>query len=160
MKDIKGYEGKYAVTTDGRVYSYSKERFMSQRYCKGYPMVNLFKDGKKTTRFVHRLVAETYIPNPDNLPQVNHLDENPGNPRLENLEWCTAKGNINYGTSQERRVKSRQVPVYCEELDKVFESGKVAAETLGLFATNICGACRGKYKTTGGMHFRYAEVSA
>ena len=73
MKDIKGYEGLYAVTSCGRVWSYRRNKFLAPATIKsGYNYVNLYKDGKKKFCRVHRLVAEAYIPNPDNLPQVNH----------------------------------------------------------------------------------------
>ena len=70
---------------------------------KGYLQVELRDDyGKRKIKKVHRLVAETFIPNPDNLPEVNHKDENKQNPSVSNLEWCTSKYNSNYGIRKER----------------------------------------------------------
>ena len=157
MKDIKDYEGLYAITRDGNVWSYKSKKFLkpADNNGKGYMTICLIKNGKKKTHYIHRLVAEAFIPNPDNLPQVNHLDENKSNNCVENLEWCDAKYNINYGTRIERISK----PVYCEELNRTFKSGKEAAKELGISNENICNCCKGKLKTTGGFHWRYAETS-
>ena len=89
MKDIQGYEGLYAVTSCGKVWSYKNERFLKP-YKKrdGYLEVYLYKGGERKHYIIHRLVAMAYIPNPDNLPQVNHKDENKENNALPNLEWC------------------------------------------------------------------------
>ena len=155
MKDIKDYKGEYAITRDGKVWSYKRKKFLKPRLVGGYHQVVLCKDGKKKDLYIHRLVAEAYIPNPDNLPQVNHKDEDKSNNCVENLEWCDAKYNINYGT----RTKKISKPVYCEELDRTFKSQVEAARELGLKQCNIVSCCKGRYKTTGGYHWRYAETS-
>lgn len=96
-KPIDGYEG-YLVSDDGRVWSSKRGIELAQEEKKGYLNVYLYnRDGRKFIG-VHRLVAIAFIPNPDNLPEVNHKDENPMNNRVDNLEWCTAKYNSNYGT--------------------------------------------------------------
>lgn len=94
-KDIEGYEGKYQITTWGRVYSVDSERFIKP--CeneKGYLRIDL-KDarGKRKHHKVHRLVANAFIPNYDNKPQVNHKDGNKANNSVTNLEWVTDKEN-------------------------------------------------------------------
>ena len=155
MKDVKEYEGEYAITRDGQVWSYKRKKFLKPRLVGGYHQVVLCKDGKKKDLYIHRLVAEAYIPNPDNLPQVNHKDEDKSNNCVENLEWCDAKYNINYGT----RTKKISKPVYCEELNRTFKSQVEAARELGLKQCNIVSCCKGRYKTTGGYHWRYAETS-
>ena len=159
MKDIVGYEGEYAITRDGNVWSYKSNKFLKPRLIGGYHQVNLYKDGKKKDLYIHRLVADAFIPNPDNLPQVNHKDEDKSNNCVENLEWCDAKYNANYGTRTERVINKISIPVYCVELDKVFKSGKEAAKELGISNQNITSCCKGKLKTTGGYHWRYAETS-
>lgn len=162
MKDIKHYEGLYAVTTDGQVWSYRKKRFMYQATDKdGYKVLALVgHDGKQKAHKVHRLVALTYIDNPSNFPCVNHKDESKDNNCVSNLEWCTHTYNMRYGTVNERRsnkLKSlnRGKAVYCVELDKVFKSVKEAIEATG--ATGISECCKGKYKYSGGYHWRYAN---
>lgn len=103
MIDIKGYEGLYAVTKDGKVWSHRNKKFL--KACEasgGYLLVQLCNKGHCKTFLVHRLVAEAYIPNPDNLPFVNHKDENKQNPDASNLEWCTSLYNNNYGTRKSR----------------------------------------------------------
>lgn len=90
MRDIPGYEGLYAATEDGRIWSYRRKKFLKPGKGKdGYLYVILCKDGKPKTYRIHRLVAETYLPNPLNLPQVNHLDEDKTNNALPNLEWIS-----------------------------------------------------------------------
>lgn len=96
MKELKDFPG-YFITEDGKVYStkYNKLKELKLfKNTKGYYMISLFNNGKKIHKLVHRLVAETYIPNPDNLPEVNHKDENKTNNHASNLEWITHHKNI------------------------------------------------------------------
>ena len=158
MKDIKGFEGLYAIDEDGRVWSYITKKYLKPTLARGYLKITLYKDGKRKDFYIHRLVCEAFIPNPDNKPQVNHLDENKLNNSINNLEWCDAKYNMNYGTRIERAAKKLSKPVYCVELDRVFKSGREAAEELGLNKSNICNCLKGKQKTHGGFHFKYAVV--
>lgn len=95
-RDIKGFEGLYVVSTLGRVFSIKRKIFLSNSYKNDYHSVSLVKDGKIYYRKVHRLVAETFIPNPNNLPFVNHKDENKNNNNVDNLEWCDCKYNNLY----------------------------------------------------------------
>ena len=105
-KDIPGYEGLYGVTKDGKVYSFRTKKFLKPAVDKGgYLYVCLTNNKTKKTYLSHRLVALTYIPNPNNYPQVNHKDENKQNNHISNLEWCTNKYNCNYGTKKERLSK-------------------------------------------------------
>ena len=160
MKDIKGYEGLYAIDEDGNVWSYRRNKFLKHTLNNsGYHMVNLCVDDKRKKCLIHRLVAEAFIPNPDNKPQVNHKDEDKSNNCGSNLEWCSIEYNNNYGTRVKRGVEKRLKPVYCIELDKTFKSQTEAAEELGINRGNISHCCRGKLKTTGGYHFRYEEVA-
>lgn len=157
MKDIKNYEGLYAVTEDGRVWSYRSNKFMKLgNHHSGYLNVRLFKNGQGKSYSVHRLVAEAYLPNHENLPCVNHKDENKLNNSVENLEWCTVQYNTNYGSSRDRAADKLKKPIYCIELDKTFDSARDAAEQLGFERTNICCALCGRSKTAYGYHWRYA----
>lgn len=117
-KDIPGYEGYYQASTLGNIRSvprvtsnnhYKEGKVLKQRPDKnGYSIVCLCKDGERKFRKVHRLVAMTFIPNPCNLPQVNHKDEVKANNDVFNLEWCTAKYNTNYGLCIERISKAQK----------------------------------------------------
>ena len=111
-KPIEGYEGLYEVSNTGRVRSLDKydsmNRFLRGRILRlftdglGYLRAQLYSNSKRKSFLVHRLVAQAFIPNPDNLPQVNHRDENPSNDNVDNLEWCDGKYNVNYGTRIDR----------------------------------------------------------
>ncbi len=106
FKHIEGYEGRYMVSTYGRVWSNitNKELAVYKRF--GYLRIKL-SDGKGKNKwfFVHRLVAQAFLPNPNNYPQVNHIDEVKSNCRVNNLEWCTAKYNVNYSVNR-RKTKN------------------------------------------------------
>lgn len=95
-KDIIGYEGRYAISADGRVYSYLREIILRpEEVHNGYLRVNLRDENSVNRHYrIHRLVAEAFIPNPDNKAQVNHKNGNRKDNRVENLEWATPKENI------------------------------------------------------------------
>lgn len=103
FKDIENYEGLYQISNFGRVYSLISKKFMSPvSNGNGYLSVNLSKNGKLKHCYIHRLVASTFIPNPSNLPQINHISEIKTENFVSNLEWCTPKYNCNYGSHTER----------------------------------------------------------
>ena len=111
-RPIEGYEGLYEVSSYGKVRSLDKydsmNRFLRGRILRlftdglGYLRAQLYSNSKRKSFLVHRLVAQAFLPNPDNLPQVNHIDENPSNDNVDNLEWCDGKYNVNYGTRIDR----------------------------------------------------------
>jgi len=122
-KDIEGFEN-YQVSNEGRVKSLERRvnfknttRLVKEKILKlanngsGYLFVQLWKNKKPTNKLIHRLVAEVFIDNPTNLPQVNHKDENKHNNKVENLEWCSSKYNMNYGTAISRRIEKQSVQV-------------------------------------------------
>ena len=127
-KPIQGYEN-YMVSSHGRVKSLNynhtgKEKILQNILDNsGYYRVNLSKDGKWKPFLVHRLVGKTFIPNPDNKPFINHRDETRCNNCVENLEWCTPKYNVNYGTCKERISKANtnnpklSTPIKCFDLE-------------------------------------------
>lgn len=154
MRDILGYEGLYAITSCGKVWSYKQKKFLNPREKKnGYLEVGLYKNGVRKYCLVHRLVAEAYIPNPNNQPQVNHRDEHKTHNWLNNLEWCAAKYNCNYGTYK----NNFSIPVYCIELNQMYDSATEAGKQIGRDGSNITRCCRGQQKTCGGFHWRYME---
>lgn len=156
IRDIKGYEGQYAITSCGRVWSYKSHKFLSPGTTSGgYCFVILCKNGKTKLHTLHRLVAEAFLANPDGLPEVNHKDEHKDNNCLFNLEWSTVIDNRNYGTRNEKIANKNSFRVHCIELDKVWERAALAAEEMGITANSIRNACNGKTKTCRGYHWEY-----
>ena len=157
MKDIKNYEGLYAVTSCGKVWSYRNECFLKPKAnSKGYLYVCLCKDGQRKWCRIDRLVAEAYIPNPDNLPQINHKDENKANNCLQNLEWCDAKYNHNYGTINEKISNSKKIPILQYDLDGNFIREWPSATDVGREVNKGISNClRCKAKSAYGYVWKY-----
>ena len=155
MKDIKGYEGLYAITPEGEVWSYRGKKFLTPGVNnKGYLIVCLRKDGQNKMYKIHRLVAEAYLPNPENLPQINHRDENKANNCLQNLEWCDAKYNINYGTRNDKIKK----PILQYDLDGNFiREWKCAYDVGKEVQANIVNCLKGRCKTAYNYIWKYKE---
>jgi hypothetical protein len=117
-KPVVGYDGLYEVSNFGNVKACAKpklhrghvqhtpERLLKPAIIRGYCSVKLVKCGVYKNHYVHRLVAEAFIDNPNNLSEINHIDEIKSNNRVDNLEWCDRNYNVNYGTGQLRRVAS------------------------------------------------------
>lgn len=157
MIDIKGYEGLYAVTSCARVWSYRRKIFLKPtKSSSGYYTVKLSANGVQKTYNLHRLVAEAYLPNPDNLPQVSHLDEDRTHNWVGNLEWADVKTNNNMPLHKER-CRTTAKPVYCFELDQTFESATAAAHIVGVYPSRISECCRGITKTSAGYHWEYVK---
>ena len=96
--DIEGYENLYAISSRGRCWSYKTNKFLKEAINNdGYLRFSLFKDGKHKRYLAHRLVAKSFVANPNQYPEINHINENVKDNCVENLEWCTASYNINYG---------------------------------------------------------------
>lgn len=157
MKDIKGYEELYGITSCGKVWSYKRQKFLKPRSNgKGYLQVNLCKNGMVKSYKVHRLVAEAYIPNPENLPQINHKDENKENNCLQNLEWCDAKYNTNYGTCITKSSNSHKKPILQFTLDGELVREWPSATDVGKEVVSGINNClRGKTKTAYGYKWFY-----
>ena len=166
-RDIKGYEGLYQVSNLGNVKSLNynntnKEKVLQLcAHEKGYLYVGLYKNGKRKSYIVHRLVAETFLNNPDNLPEINHKDENKTNNCVDNLEWCTTKYNINYGIHNEKMAKKLSKPINQYDLQgnfiKSWNSATEINKVLGFDNTNISKCCRDIYKTAYGYKWRYVN---
>ena len=157
MKDIKNYEGLYAVTPEGEVWSYKRKKFLKPRADRyGYLYIDLYKDNVMKTYKIHRLVAEAYLPNPENLPQINHRDENKTNNCLQNLEWCDCKYNNNYGTRNEKISNSKKIPILQYDLDGNFIREWSSAIDVGREVRGgICQCLKGKTKTAYGYKWVY-----
>lgn len=165
-RDVRGYEGMYEVSNYGRVRSLprgnTKGGILAERNNHGYVSVHLANHGSQAYPRVHRLVAEAFLQNPMHLPFVNHIDEDKRNNRSDNLEWCTAKYNANYGTRNERmgKTKRRAVQMYSikGELITEFPSIRAAAEFTGTHQSSISSACAGRLNKAGGYIWKYKEV--
>ena len=159
MKDVVGYEGLYAVTSCGKVWSYRNKRFLKLRFqTDGYLYVSLCKDGKIKNYLIHRLVAMAYIPNPENLPQINHKDENKTNNCLQNLEWCDNSYNINYGTRNKKVSNSKKIPILQYDLDGNFIREWPSATDVGREVSyNICHCLKGRRKSAYGYIWKYKD---
>lgn len=159
MKDIKGYEGLYGITSCGKVWSYRNECFLKPWVSRsGYLLVNLFKDRERKFYLIHRLVAEAYLPNPENLPQINHRDENKENNCLQNLEWCDCEYNSNYGLRNEKISNSHKKPILQYDLDGNFiREWSSATDALKELKGHICECLKGKQKTACNYIWKYKE---
>lgn len=159
-KNIEGFE-QYQVSNLGRIYSKKVKRFLTPYPDKkGYLRVKFWKDNKGHTFKVHRLVAQAFISNPCNLPQVNHIDEDKNNNCVDNLEWCDETYNHGYGTRDERarktltNRKNLSIPIQCIETGIIYPSIMEARRQTRI--RNIGECCRGNRKTAGGFHWKYA----
>ena len=156
-KNIKGYEGLYQISNKGRVKSLynknnKKEKILKPGERNEYLCVSLYKNNKKNVYSIHRLVAQAFLPNPDNLPVVNHKDENKLNNNVENLEWCNYGYNINYGTRNERaniKRKKHRKKIICVESNEIFNGSKDIID-------KIINCCENNESILG-LHFKYIE---
>ena len=155
-KPIKGFEGLYEVDDLGNVYSVRRNKIMSPVIINsGYYTVKLSKNKILTRYLIHRLVAQAFLDNPDNLPCVNHKDEDKTNNSVDNLEWCTYQYNNSYNDKGKRISATKSIPVYQFDLTgnliKEWKSMKEAGKSLGIDEANISAACSGKLKTYKGF---------
>lgn len=181
-EEIPGWE-RYAASTFGRIASLGAPYMCGGKICRRKPQLLtprltsepphyhsvVLSDGNRGRRgfMVHILVARTFIPNPENLPLINHKDENPRNNRAENLEWCTQKYNCNYGTHNARMAKTISETAYQRRkvvqlsLDGSFiaqyDSIAIASRQLGINRTSISVCCRRICQTSHGHRWMYLE---
>lgn len=169
-KEIEGTNGMYQVSNFGRVKSVSRTVKFGERYrdiCdtilkprlhkNGYYTVCLF--GKKN-RYIHRLVAETFIENPYNLPQINHKDEDKRNNAVWNLEWCDGLYNINYGSAIKRAIdekSKRHFTVLNLDTGERYKNPLEAQTKTGIHHDSISRVCRNRKGTAGGYHWGYVK---
>ena len=175
-KTIDGTDNKYAVSNLGNVkrlehYTivgpnkiHYEERILKQYTSKdGYRVVHISINGKRYVKKVHRLVAQYFLDNPNDHPQVNHIDENRQNNSVENLEWCTAKQNSNHGSRNEklRKCSGLKIAQYSlsGELIKIWDSMSQASASFGCTTTCcIRRVCKGDRKSYKGFVWKYVDT--
>lgn len=167
-RDIKGYEGFYQVSNQGRVKSIRRRRVIkgieyiinkelvlkSYKHTHGYLKVNLSEDGWVKSFFVHRLVLQAFNPNEEEL-EVNHIDGNKRNNNLGNLEWVTQKENVKH--AYELGLNTKRKKVLCVETGEVYKSATECAKENSVSVGLISGVCNGHYETARGKHYKYYE---
>ena len=178
-RDIAGFEGRYKISRAGEIYSIPRtvkfgvgHRTVGGKTLKPRPDVNgyltvMLSDSndisKRKPVKVHRLVAAAFIENPFNYPCVNHKDENKRNNNADNLEWCTVEYNNNYGTHQERSIKSRinnpkiSMPILCVETGETYPSMHEVERQTGIDQSQIWHCIKYPWKTARGKHWVLAE---
>lgn len=171
-KPVAGYEGYYEVSDAGDVRSIDRivkkwdgEKLSRGRVLapsvnlQGYLFVELFRDGIGKPKTIHRIVAEAFIPNPTNLPQINHRDEDKRNNRVENLEWCDGAYNIRYGTNRERAAQKMRKAVVVTTQDGReygrYPSLGAVSEAVGRCKSAICGYIKNGGVSPIGLIFQY-----
>ena len=162
-KDVAGYEGFYQVSNKGNVRSVARKDSIGRKcggrvrkpmyHRHGYLQVDMYKNGKVKRKYIHRLVAESFIPNPKGFLEINHKDESKSNNESSNLEWCTRGYNINYGTQIERaaQANSKKVKATNIETNEVVTFDSTAeAGRKGYDQGGVAKACKGIYKSKSG----------
>lgn len=160
-KDIQGYEGRYKISNLGNVYTYLRDKNMTPKKCrKGYLRVGLRDDqGVRKSHGVHRLVAQAFIPNPENKPQVNHIDEIKVNNIVDNLEWVTNRENAIHGTKIERTTMKNSKPVYhvLNGVKKEYLNSVIASKITGIPKPTIRQQCNRSYIVDDSDFFMYVD---
>lgn len=172
--DVPGYKNLYQISNLQRVRSYprlGKTRLIGGKilnpymFPNGYWAVTFCHKRKYKTAYIHRLMAEVFLPNPNNYPIVNHKDSNPSNNNIENLEWCTQSYNVKYGFTNNGRVQKggRKTKFKINQYDlnmnfiRNWDSVKQICQELFLDQASISKCCNGKLKTVGGFIWKYED---
>ena len=161
-KDVVGYEGYYQVSNLGRVKSLNyrgskKEKILATNLERtGYVRTHLCKEGQHKTIRIHRLVAEAFLPNPDNKGCIDHINTNRADNRVENLRWVTHEENCNNDLTRKNGKRNGvSKKVICVETNKIYNSIMEVERELGLLHSDICKCCKGTRITVGGFHWEY-----
>ena len=158
-RPVPKFEDLYEVSNTGEIRSinprYKNKQYLKQTTSnKGYKNVCLCRKGAQTTVSIHRLVAIAFIPNPNNLPCVNHKDEDKTNNNVDNLEWCSYYYNNIYGQRLTKSVLKQSIPVRCVETGIVYSSAYAAQRETDIKQSGIWKCCHGQRKTAGGFHWK------
>ena len=146
----------YNVSEDGIITNSKGKIIKGEISNTGYRRVSLSNNDVKHKKMsVHRLVAETYIPNPHNYPEVNHKNENKLDNNVNNLEWCSTLDNLNHSHVIEKAGIAKFRKVKCITTGKIYNSIKEASDELGLYYSNIVACCNGRRATCGGLEWKY-----
>lgn len=148
---------QYEVSNLGRVRHIKRKKIRKPQDCGGYQIIGYKENGKLKNFYVHIAVAKAFVPNPDNKPEVSHLDESRDNNRASNLTWATPKENSNMPLRRQRMSAARGYPCRCIETGEEFISASEAARQMGLWSSAIVRCCNGQAHTTGGYHFEYIK---
>ena len=152
----QNYKGYY-ICPCGRVYSYKQNKFLKSRPNQnGYEIITLRQDNKSITKTIHRLVAETYLENPENKPQIDHIDGNKRNNKLNNLHWATICENNNNPITLKKMAATKRKKCICVETGKVYDSTKEAANDLNIAPSTIRASIYYGYKIKHQWRFIYA----
>lgn len=156
---VPGYAGRYRVSDQGRVQSMLTGRVLQPtRSGNGYRKVTLCGGGVKRHRNIHRLVAEAFIPNPENKPEINHKDGNKANNAADNLEWTDRHGNqLHCRRDLGTWCGAPKKPVVCIETGKEYSSAAEAAQDIGASRSGVTLVCIGRNKTIKNLHFKFKE---
>lgn len=156
MKDIKGFEGLYAITSCGKVWSYKHKKFLKSwdNGC-GYQVVRLRKNKKNYSKRVHVLVAQAYLekPNDGQKYEVGHLDDCPSHNWVGNLKWMTHKENLDTDSFREKQKKKQHTKIRCVETGEIFPDQRKASKFCNRHWYGINNVLMGKQKTCGGYHW-------
>lgn len=170
-KDINGYEGLYQISNfgrvkrlarevlykDGRKYNY-KEKIMNDfKTHKGYSIISFTINNNSKWYYIHRIVAEAFIPNLENKPQVNHKDGNKLNNNVENLEWCTNSENITHAYKNNLMSNNKRVFQYDLNGNYIKEWNSIREAQMELKLNHIYDVCSGKRKKCGNYIWKYVE---
>lgn len=173
-RPVVGWEGSYEVSNLGRVRGVTriitfsngaKPRVLKGTLIKPFPMhtgylkVAFNRHSRKKNKTVHRLVAEAFIPNPENKPHINHLDGDKTNNRVDNLEWCTRVENMRHCHEVLKKGSRPKRPIRCVETGETYESLHAAARAKNILVKNLPRSLK-KGRTTGGFHWEYIEAKS
>lgn len=159
FRRVKGYEDTYVVSSTGcvfRIIGSMLRPLRTYQHTRGYLKVDLFSDSHREKKYVHRIVAEAFLEQPDGMNEINHKDENKKNNCVENLEWCDGKYNCNYGNHRKKLGRSVEQLDEDGEMLKRWDTMAEASEALGISRAKICVCCRGEREHCGGYRWRYA----